>query len=56
MVDLETCTACGTCMRFGCPAIERAVEDKAIINELCNGCGVCAGICPAGAIMQEVKR
>jgi indolepyruvate ferredoxin oxidoreductase alpha subunit len=56
MVDLETCTACGTCMRFGCPAIERAAEDKAIINDLCNGCGVCAGICPAGAIMQEVKR
>ncbi len=56
MVDPETCTACGTCIRFGCPAIERAAEDKARINDLCSGCGVCAQICPAGAIMREVKR
>jgi indolepyruvate ferredoxin oxidoreductase alpha subunit len=31
------------------------VEDRAAINELCSGCGVCAQICPAGAIGPEGK-
>ncbi|HOT04518.1 MAG TPA: indolepyruvate ferredoxin oxidoreductase subunit alpha [Methanolinea sp.] len=54
-VDPETCTACGLCVKFGCPAIEKAGE-KAFINDLCSGCGVCVQICPAGAIGREVKR
>jgi indolepyruvate ferredoxin oxidoreductase alpha subunit len=53
-VDRDTCTVCGTCLRFGCPAIEM-VEDRAAINELCSGCGVCAQICPSGAIGPEGK-
>jgi len=56
MVDNDTCTACGTCIRFGCPAIERVADDKAWINDLCSGCGVCAQICPTGAILREAKR
>jgi indolepyruvate ferredoxin oxidoreductase alpha subunit len=48
-VDRDTCTVCGTCIRFGCPAISM-VEERAAINELCSGCGVCAQICPSGAI------
>jgi indolepyruvate ferredoxin oxidoreductase alpha subunit len=48
-VDRDACTVCGTCIRFGCPAIEM-VEERAAINDLCSGCGVCAQICPAGAI------
>ncbi|OPY38957.1 MAG: Indolepyruvate oxidoreductase subunit IorA [Methanoregula sp. PtaU1.Bin051] len=56
MVDPDTCTACGTCIKFGCPAIERTAEEKAVINDLCSGCGVCARLCPAGAIVREVKR
>jgi indolepyruvate ferredoxin oxidoreductase alpha subunit len=55
MVDADACTGCGTCVRFGCPAIEFA-DEKARINELCNGCGVCADLCPAGAIVKEGKR
>ncbi|MDD1665198.1 MAG: thiamine pyrophosphate-dependent enzyme, partial [Methanomicrobiales archaeon] len=54
-VDRDACTVCGTCIRFGCPAIEM-VEDRATINELCSGCGVCAQICPSGAIGPEVKQ
>lgn len=54
-VDAEVCNGCGTCIRFGCPAIEFAHE-KARINELCNGCGVCADLCPAGAIVKGGKR
>ena len=54
-VNTEICTGCGTCVRFGCPAIE--IEDeKARINDLCSGCAVCCDLCPAGAIIREGKR
>lgn len=56
MVDPETCTACGACLRFGCPALGKDAEGKANINELCSGCGVCAEICPAGAIVKEGRK
>ena len=46
---LESCTSCKACLEFGCPAIEFDGE-RARINELCSGCGVCAQICPSGAI------
>jgi len=54
-VDADACTGCGTCVRFGCPAIEFA-DEKATINDLCSGCAVCAQLCPAGAIVREGKR
>jgi indolepyruvate ferredoxin oxidoreductase alpha subunit len=54
-VDMDTCTGCGTCVRFGCPAIEFA-DEKARINDLCSGCAVCAQLCPAGAIVREGKK
>ena len=51
----EICSGCGTCVRFGCPAIEFA-DDKARINDLCSGCSVCTQLCPAGAIVREGKK
>jgi indolepyruvate ferredoxin oxidoreductase alpha subunit len=54
-VNPEVCTGCGTCVRFGCPAIE-FVDEKARINDLCSGCAVCAQLCPAGAIVREGKK
>ncbi|HVP24434.1 MAG TPA: indolepyruvate ferredoxin oxidoreductase subunit alpha [Methanomicrobiales archaeon] len=54
-VDRDACTVCGTCIRFGCPAISM-VEDRAAISELCSGCGVCAQICPSGAIGPQEKE
>ena len=54
-VDTEACTGCGTCIRFGCPAIEFA-DEKARINDLCSGCAVCAQLCPVGAIVREGKK
>jgi indolepyruvate ferredoxin oxidoreductase, alpha subunit len=55
MVNPDLCTGCGTCVRFGCPAIEFA-DEKARINDLCSGCAVCAQLCPVGAIVREGKK
>ncbi len=55
IVDTEACTGCAACIRFGCPAIVFE-EEKARITDLCSGCGVCAEICPSGAIRKEVRK
>jgi indolepyruvate ferredoxin oxidoreductase alpha subunit len=54
-VNTEICTSCGTCVRFGCPAIEFE-DEKARINELCSGCAICSELCPVGAIVREGKK
>jgi len=50
----DECSGCKVCVEFGCPAIEFEGE-KARINALCTGCGLCARICPSSAIL-EVKK
>jgi len=55
MVNPDICTGCGTCVRFGCPAIEFA-DEHARINDLCSGCSVCVQLCPTGAIVREAKK
>ena len=55
IVSLELCNGCGTCVRYGCPAIEFS-DEKARITDLCNGCAVCADLCPTGAIVRGGKR
>jgi indolepyruvate ferredoxin oxidoreductase, alpha subunit len=58
----DDCAGCRLCVDFGCPAIEfedggegKGVHEKARINGLCTGCGVCAQICPSACIV-EVRR
>ena len=47
----ETCIRCKKCITaLGCPAIYRDGETVKIDASLCTGCGLCAQVCPAGAI------
>jgi indolepyruvate ferredoxin oxidoreductase alpha subunit len=51
-IETEACTACGFCVKqLGCPALFLpANDDKPFIQDSCCGCGLCAQICPSGAI------
>jgi len=53
----ETCGCNRLCTRiFKCPGLmwDKAVGKACIDEAICTGCGVCAEICPASAIMKEV--
>jgi indolepyruvate ferredoxin oxidoreductase alpha subunit len=54
-VDQEKCSEkCETCITLlGCPAIIREGSKTIIDGSLCDGCGLCAQICPYKAIVQE---
>jgi len=53
-IDEETCTNCGICLKFGCPAISRrnlSVDGKPEIDaQACTGCSLCFQGCRFGAI------
>lgn len=47
----DKCTLCKKCIReIGCPAIGITDGKIAIEPSLCYGCGLCANVCPAGAL------
>ena len=57
-LDAEVCVACGLCLQIGCPALVAAPAEEGegdrrrplVQPALCNGCGVCAQICPRDAL------
>ncbi|HHV72066.1 MAG TPA: 4Fe-4S binding protein, partial [Clostridia bacterium] len=52
----EKCIGCKQCINLSCPAIHVISNGKVEIDQtLCNGCGVCAQVCPVGAFTMEVK-
>jgi indolepyruvate ferredoxin oxidoreductase, alpha subunit len=56
-IDPESCTGCSFCIKqLGCPALVLpAGKDTALIQDSCSGCGLCAQLCPLGAIhIQEI--
>ena len=56
VVDPEKCTACGVCLKIGCPAIEKDDDEKALVNDtLCVGCAVCTQLCKFNA-MKLISR
>jgi indolepyruvate ferredoxin oxidoreductase alpha subunit len=50
VVDPEKCTGCKLCVNLGCPAVTFKEDKGGIDRLLCNGCGMCAQVCPTGAI------
>jgi len=54
-VDPEKCRGCKICMQIQCPALSFK-DGKAEISLYCNGCGMCAEICPFEAIKIEGKK
>ncbi len=52
-VDDESCTACGACIKLGCPAIAKTSAGKAEIDiTVCVGCGDCVQVCRFDAIVS----
>ncbi|UCE75228.1 MAG: indolepyruvate ferredoxin oxidoreductase subunit alpha [Methanomassiliicoccales archaeon] len=55
-VNKDICKKPHTCIRdFYCPSFEFDTDDRAarILPEICDGCGVCAKICPFGSIHRK---
>jgi len=50
----DLCEGCRRCVKFGCPAME-FIGEKAMSNDQCAGCGVCADLCQFGAIKARSK-
>jgi len=47
----EECKKCGMCLKIGCPAITKQADGTVKIDEtMCNGCGLCKGLCKFDAI------
>ncbi len=53
-VQEEVCRGCNACLSAGCPALERNEKMVVIIPARCNVCGLCAELCPFGAV-EEVE-
>ncbi|MBQ0111367.1 MAG: 4Fe-4S binding protein, partial [Oscillospiraceae bacterium] len=49
----DKCRNCKMCMKLGCPAISVKDDTVSIDVTQCNGCGLCTGICPFGAIEKK---
>ena len=53
----EACRKCKVCMKLGCPAI--SVDEAGTVHidaTQCNGCGLCIGVCPFGAIRKKEEQ
>ncbi len=49
----DACRRCQLCMKLGCPAISVDAAGAVHIDTTqCNGCGLCIGVCPFGAIQK----
>ncbi len=51
-IQTDTCINCKKCMKLGCPALTAGVETVTVNATLCTGCGLCAQLCPSGALKK----
>ncbi len=50
-IDQDQCVQCYKCVEdLSCPALFRKGEEVFIDRSMCTGCGLCAQVCPTGAI------
>jgi indolepyruvate ferredoxin oxidoreductase alpha subunit len=54
-IKVENCRNCKLCLNIGCPAILPGENGVTVDSTLCNGCGLCATICPFGSFKMEGK-
>ncbi|MFX1427536.1 MAG: FAD-binding protein [Promethearchaeota archaeon] len=52
-IDDELCTGCGNCVENCLYLGIEIVDNKAVITEDCNFCGICLDVCPVNAILIE---
>ena len=54
-VDHEKCIGCKKCLKTGCPALsfDKTTKKVTIDQGQCNGCMVCAQVCPTEAISKK---
>jgi len=52
--DPDKCILCNRCLEVtGCPAISIGEGSIDIDDSQCNGCGLCAAVCPTGALVSN---
>ncbi len=52
----DKCKQCKTCFKLGCPAITIEDGKVKILEYFCDGCGLCAQVCPFDAILPKEKK
>ncbi len=53
---VDGCKNCKKCLKIGCPAIIPQENSVMVDNTLCNGCGLCASICPFDSFHVEENQ
>ncbi len=51
-IDPVKCKKCGSCLKLGCPAIEKGPNGMRINTLLCAGCKLCEQVCPFKAFID----
>ncbi len=51
-IEQQKCNLCDSCLSLGCSAIIRE-ENYCIIDDTCNGCGLCMQVCEQNAIKKK---